>query len=59
LFALENPVTLIIIAVVVIVLFGGNKLAGLGKSAGEGLREFKKALKDPDEPDKPDEAKKD
>lgn len=30
-----------IVAVVVIVLFGGAKLAGLGKSLGRGLREFK------------------
>jgi len=30
-----------IVAIVVIVLFGGAKVAGLGKSLGRGLREFK------------------
>jgi sec-independent protein translocase protein TatA len=59
-FGLENPVTVIIIAGVVVLLFGGNKLAGFGKSLGEGLREFKKAVKDSsEEPAKPEEAKKD
>jgi sec-independent protein translocase protein TatA len=39
-----GPADIAIIAVVVVVLFGGAKLAGLGKSAGEGIREFKKAM---------------
>lgn len=36
---------LIIIAVVILVLFGGAKLAGLGKSTGRALREFKEETK--------------
>lgn len=59
LFALENPLTLVIIAGVVVLLFGSNKLAGFGKSAGEGLREFKKALRESDEPAKEEDPKKD
>lgn len=31
----------IIIAVVALLLFGGTRLAGLGKSAGKAIREFK------------------
>lgn len=32
---------LVILLVVVVVMFGGTKLAGLGKGAGRALREFK------------------
>ncbi len=38
-----NPTEWAIIAGVVILLFGGSKLAGFGKSLGEGIKEFKKA----------------
>lgn len=31
----------VIIAIVVLVLFGGAKLAGIGKNAGKAIREFK------------------
>ncbi|MBA3020198.1 twin-arginine translocase TatA/TatE family subunit [Propionicimonas sp.] len=31
----------VVIAVVVLVLFGGAKLAGIGKNAGKAIREFK------------------
>lgn len=37
---LEGPDVLILLAVVVL-LFGGAKLAGIGKSAGRAIREFK------------------
>ena len=36
---------LIIIAVVLIILFGGKKLPELGKGVGDAIREFKKATK--------------
>lgn len=36
---------ILIIALVVLVLFGGAKLAGLGKSTGRALREFKEETK--------------
>ena len=36
---------LIILAVIVIVLFGGRKLPELGKGLGEGLKGFKDGLK--------------
>lgn len=50
---------IIIIGIVLIVLFGGAKLAGLGKSTGRALREFKeetKGLRDSDKADEQDES---
>ena len=40
---------IVLILVVVLVLFGGNKLAGVGKALGQSIREFKKEVKDDDE----------
>lgn len=37
---------MVIILAVVLLLFGGTKLAGLGKSTGRALREFKEETKD-------------
>jgi sec-independent protein translocase protein TatA len=48
-FGFGGPQDIMIIAVVVMVLFGGAKLAGFGKSLGEGIKEFKKATRDEDE----------
>lgn len=39
---------LIIIALVLLVLFGGKKLPELGKGIGESIREFKKSLSEGD-----------
>jgi sec-independent protein translocase protein TatA len=47
---------LLIILAVVLLLFGGSRLAGLGKSSGRALREFKeetKSLKGEEQPDQP------
>ena len=44
-FGLGVPELLIILAVVLL-LFGGTRLAGLGKSSGRALREFKEETKD-------------
>ncbi len=47
-----GPTELIIILVIVLLLFGGSRLAGLGKSTGRALKEFKeetKGLRDKDE----------
>jgi sec-independent protein translocase protein TatA len=40
---------LIVIAIVAIVLFGGKKVGDLGKGLGEGIRNFKTALKSDEE----------
>jgi sec-independent protein translocase protein TatA len=46
--ALGGP-EMIVVAVVAIVLFGGKKVGELGKGLGEGIRNFKTALKAEDE----------
>jgi TatA/E family protein of Tat protein translocase len=40
-----GPTELIIILVIVLLLFGGSRLAGLGKSSGRALKEFKEETK--------------
>jgi sec-independent protein translocase protein TatA len=40
---------LIIIAVVIILIFGVGKLSGLGKDLGSSIKEFRRAVKDEDE----------
>jgi sec-independent protein translocase protein TatA len=42
---LFQPTHLIVLAVIVLVLFGGKKLPELGKGLGEGLRGFKDGMK--------------
>jgi sec-independent protein translocase protein TatA len=44
-----GPADVAIVAVVVLVLFGGPKLRDFARSAGEGIKEFKHATQD-DEP---------
>ncbi|UQZ89870.1 twin-arginine translocase TatA/TatE family subunit [Deltaproteobacteria bacterium Smac51] len=41
---------LIIIAILVIVIFGGKKLPELGRGLGKGLANFRQAVKEPDKP---------
>jgi sec-independent protein translocase protein TatA len=54
---LFTPTHLIVIAVLVLVLFGGKKLPELGKGLGEGLRGFKDGMKGvTDEVNKPADA---
>jgi len=45
---------LIIILVIVLLLFGGSRLAGLGKSSGRALKEFKEETKGLRASDKPE-----
>ena len=40
---------LAIIFLIIIVLFGANKIPQIGKGLGEGIRNFKKGVKDGDE----------
>ncbi len=48
---------IILILVLALVLFGGGKLAGVGKALGQSIKDFKKEVKDDD--GKKDEEKKD
>lgn len=55
---------ILLILVIVLVLFGGGKLAGVGKALGQSIREFKKELNSdkkpeeetPAEPERKDDA---
>jgi sec-independent protein translocase protein TatA len=37
---------LVVIFVIILVLFGSSRIAGLGKGLGEGIRNFKQGMKD-------------
>ena len=50
---------IILILVLALVIFGGGKLAGVGKALGTSIREFKKEVKDPEETGKKEETKED
>jgi len=43
---LLSPWHLLVILAIALLLFGPSKLAGLGKGLGEGIRNFKSAMKD-------------
>ena len=46
---------LIVILLVALVLFGGKKIGDIGKGLGEGIKNFKSAIKNDDE--KPEDKK--
>lgn len=48
---------ILVILVIVLVVFGGGKLAGVGKALGQSIRDFKKEVKADDEPARKDEDK--
>lgn len=44
---------IILIILVIVLLFGGRKIPELMKGIGQGMKEFKKASKVEDDPEKP------
>jgi sec-independent protein translocase protein TatA len=42
---------IVVIAIVAVLLFGGKKIGDLGKGLGEGIRNFKTAMKDDESKD--------
>lgn len=46
---------IILIIILALVLFGGGKLAGVGKSLGKSIKDFKKEMKDTGSDETPDE----
>jgi len=42
---------ILVILVIALLLFGAGRISDIGKGLGEGIRNFKKGLKDDDEPD--------
>ena len=55
----SSPMHLILILLVVVLLFGGRKIPELMKGIGQGMKEFKKASRLDDEPEKKDSEIKD
>ncbi len=54
---LENPIHLMVIAVVVLILFGPARLPSIGRAVGSGIRELRGSLGGEDEPaDKSDKS---
>ena len=51
---LFQPMHLLLILVICLVVFGPKRLPELGKGLGEGMRGFKDAFRDRDEPKKPE-----
>lgn len=49
---LENPIHLLVIALIAVIVFGPKRLPGLGRSLGKGMREFRESIsgdsKDPE-----------
>ena len=52
--AMIGPWQIVLIAVIILLLFGGKKIPDLMKGLGEGIKEFKKATNEKDD-DKNDE----
>jgi sec-independent protein translocase protein TatA len=52
-FGLGMP-ELIIILVIIVIIFGAGKLPEIGSGIGKGIKNFKKATRDEDEPPKID-----
>ena len=50
-----NPEMLILILVIVLLMFGGQKIPELMKGLGKGIKEFKNATKDEEAPKKDSE----
>ena len=51
-----GPMELLVILLVALLLFGGKKIPELAKGLGQGIRNFKEAVKD-EPPPPPDEKK--
>ncbi len=52
---LINEISIIIVIVLALVLFGGSRIAGVGKGAGRAIREFKEETKSLDGDKKSDQ----
>jgi len=44
--SMPGPLEVVVILMVVLVLFGAKRIPEIGRALGEGIREFKKSLKD-------------
>jgi sec-independent protein translocase protein TatA len=48
-----SPIHWLIVIVIVLLVFGPGRLAGVGKGLGEGIRSFKKGLNEDEGDEKP------
>jgi sec-independent protein translocase protein TatA len=48
-----SPIHWLIVIVIVLLVFGPGRLAGVGKGLGEGIRQFKKGLNEEGDADAP------
>ena len=55
--SVPGPLEVVVILLVVLLLFGAKRLPEIGRALGEGIREFKKAMREASE-DTPDTGKK-
>lgn len=55
----QSPSQWLIVLVIVLLLFGGNRIPELMRGLGSGMREFKKGLNEEDDADKKPAAKSD
>ncbi len=53
LFGPVGPTELLLIVLIVVIIFGAKRLPELGKSLGEGIKNFKKSIGGKDEEPKP------
>ncbi len=44
-----SPLSLLLILLIIVVLFGTNKLKGIGSDLGEAMRNFRRALNENDD----------
>ena len=44
--SMPGPLETLVILIVILLLFGAKRLPEIGRALGEGIREFKKSLKD-------------
>lgn len=49
---LFQPLHLLLIIAIILLIFGTSKFSALGKGMGEGIRNFKSAMKEGEEPKK-------
>ena len=45
---MPGPLETLVILIVILLLFGAKRLPEIGRALGEGIREFKKSLRDQD-----------
>lgn len=53
-----GPMELLLIVLIIVIIFGARRLPELGKSLGQGIKNFKKSVSTPEEEEKSNSEKK-